>query len=372
LDRFGDPDSYDLSLALGGGEVRLLDLTAAYGVFANRGERVEPFAVLEVRNTQTDTVLYAHEAPRPQPVLDQRLAWLISDILSDNAARTLGFGPNSVLRLDRQAAVKTGTTTNFHDNWTIGYTPGLVVGVWAGNPDYSPMRDVSGVSGAAPIWADFMRSALRGQAESWYEVPDGLVQVEVCASAGLLPGPDCPYRFREWFIQGTQPRTTERLFHRLKIDLETGQIASGQTPPERIQERLVLDLPLLAQAWARLQGITLLSDVKQAAGAGRSDLSEADGELTASRSDLVLLSPADQSIYRIDPGFPIDSQRIKIEAASSGVGAVTLWVDDQPLAVLDAPPYAAWWQLEPGEHSFWATQEANSLRSPTVIISITE
>lgn len=367
LDRFGDPDSYDLSLALGGGEVRLIDLTAAYGVFANNGERVEPFSVLEVRNTQTNEILYEHEVTRPQAVLDQRLAWLITDILSDNGARTLGFGPNSVLRLDRRAAVKTGTTTNFHDNWTIGYTPELVVGVWAGNPDYAPMRDVSGVSGAAPIWAEFIRSVLRGQAESWFYVPEGMVQMEVCASAGLLPGPDCPYRFSEWFIEGTQPRATETLYHRLKINLATGQLASDDAPPERVQERLVLDLPPMAQGWARLQGITLLSDLGAEAGS-----SGAVPQGQISGSGLSLLSPADRSIYHIDPGFPIDSQRIKVEVASTSSGAVTLWVDDQSLAVVDAPPFAAWWQLTPGEHTFWATQDGSDLRSPVVTITVTQ
>ncbi len=97
-------------------------------------------------------------------MIDQRVAWLISDILSDDDARLLGFRRNSVLRLDRPAAVKTGTTTDFHDNWTVGYTPDLVVGVWAGNADHEAMRDVNGLTGAAPIWAESMRTVLSGHA----------------------------------------------------------------------------------------------------------------------------------------------------------------------------------------------------------------
>jgi hypothetical protein len=129
----------------------------------------------------------------------------------------------------------------------------------------------------------------------------------------------------------------------------------------------VLDLPPQAQEWARAQGIILLSDL--AAGnailAGSNAL---NGQVTG--SGLSLTSPADRSVYRIDPGFPLESQRIKIEAASHSTGKVTLWVDNQPLAVLDAPPYAAWWQLTPGEHSFWATQTDSGLTSTVVIITV--
>jgi penicillin-binding protein 1C len=129
-----DPERYDLSLALGGGAVRLIELTAAYGAFANGGYRVDPISILDVSDPQGN-VLYTAPVIPPVRVLDERVAWLISDILSDNEARTLGFGPNSALRIDRPAAVKTGTTTNFHDNWTVGYTPDSVVGVWVGNTD---------------------------------------------------------------------------------------------------------------------------------------------------------------------------------------------------------------------------------------------
>ena len=118
------------------------------------------------------------------------MAWLISDILSDDNARLLGFQPNSVLRLDRPAAVKTGTTTDFHDNWTVGYTPDLVVGVWAGNANHEAMRDITGLTGAAPMWAETIRALLAGTPEKGFTRPAGLVQVEVCAyPACCLPRP---------------------------------------------------------------------------------------------------------------------------------------------------------------------------------------
>ena len=220
-----------MSLALGGGAVKLIELTAAYGALANGGYRLNPYAILEIADPAGD-LLYSHEHDMQVRMLDGRVTWLISDILSDNDARFIGFGRNSILRLDRPAAVKTGTTSNFHDNWTVGYTPDLVVGVWAGNADYQPMRDVSGVTGAAPIWAQFMRSVLTGTPEREFIRPPGLKQVEVCALSGLLPTPDCPYRRLEWFIEGTQPIQKDTVYRRVTINIRTGGLANADTPPK--------------------------------------------------------------------------------------------------------------------------------------------
>ncbi|RPI87368.1 MAG: PBP1A family penicillin-binding protein, partial [Chloroflexi bacterium] len=181
-----NPREYDLSLALGGGAVELIELTAAYGAFANGGYQVTPTIILDVRDANGDTLYIPQHHPRPK-VLDERVAWLITDILSDDRARATGFGLNSALKLDRPAAAKTGTTTDFHDNWTIGYTPDLVVGVWVGNASHEPMRDVSGITGAGPIWHQFMRTVLAGTQEQAFKRPEGLIQVEVCSLSGLLP-----------------------------------------------------------------------------------------------------------------------------------------------------------------------------------------
>src|SRR5690606_40577025 len=118
-------------------------------------------------------------------------AYLISDILADNEARTPAFGPNSVLRLSFPAAVKTGTTNDFRDNWTIGYTPELVVGVWVGNADFTPMVNTSGVTGAAPIWHNFMEAALAGRATPFAR-PAGIVDKTICGISGAEPSEFCP------------------------------------------------------------------------------------------------------------------------------------------------------------------------------------
>jgi len=167
-----DPNHYDLSLALGGGQISLLQLSTAYAALANNGYFTDNNSILDIQDADGN-LLYTHAQRKDSPlqVFDPRVAWLISDILSDDSARSTGFGPNSTLKLDRTAAVKTGTTTNFHDNWTIGYTPDLVVGVWVGNSGHEAMRNVTGLTGAAPIWHEVMRGLLEGQPDHPFERP---------------------------------------------------------------------------------------------------------------------------------------------------------------------------------------------------------
>jgi penicillin-binding protein 1C len=150
---------YGLSLTLGGGDVTLLDLTTAYHTLASEGRYLPPRSVLTLRDP-LGTVGDPAAGVTPLPVLTPEAAFLITDILADNTARIPMFGENSLLRLSQPAAAKTGTTTDFRDNWTIGYTRYLVAGVWAGNSDGRPMRNTSGLTGAAPIWHDFMQAVL--------------------------------------------------------------------------------------------------------------------------------------------------------------------------------------------------------------------
>ena len=285
-------------------------------------------------------------------MLDERVAWLISDILSDNEARFIGFGRNSILRIDRPAAVKTGTTTSFHDNWTVGYTPDLVVGVWAGNADYQPMRDVTGVTGAAPIWHQFMRSVLTGTPEREFSRPAGIVRVEVCALSGLLPSESCPYRRWEWFIAGTEPVETDNIYRKVTIDAATGRLADAGTPAEREKSIVVLDLPPQAAPWACSNGITLLSDLTS------TSTGQNTGAQTSQSTALSLINPPANALYRFVPSVPGETQRLRLEAVfAAGEGSlreVTLWVDGQMVARLTQPPYQAWWPLTTGMHETWA------------------
>lgn len=207
------PEYYGLSLTLGGGEVTLLDLTTAYATLSNEGGHVPPQTILWVADSD-GRVIYQYEPPQPQQVLDPRAAYLVTNILSDNAARTPEFGPNSALKVSQPAAAKTGTTNDFRDNWTLGYTPYLTVGVWAGNSDNSPMVHSSGLTGAGPLWHDFMEgvfaspellSELReivSPLQQTFERPEGIVEAEVCVLSSLRePTAECPEKRREIFIE---------------------------------------------------------------------------------------------------------------------------------------------------------------------------
>jgi 1A family penicillin-binding protein len=360
-----DPSEYDLSVTLGGGEVRLLELVAAYAALANGGSRVEPVLVLEVTDADGTAVFNAQGGPGDR-VISQDVAWLITDILADNTARAPSFSTHSVLQIGRPAAAKTGTTTDFRDNWTVGYTPNLVVGVWVGNTDGSAMVNVSGISGAGPIWHQFMRTVLRGQPALEFERPDNLVQVEVCTISGLLPTPDCPYRRREWFIAGTEPVEVDTVYQRVAIDRATGQPASDSTPLERREERLFLNLPLQARAWAARNGLLLLPEAW--------DAPRQDGAQTVAGNELRILAPDSQSLFRIDPALPLDAQRLRIIASGPlGMTDVTLFVDGIPLATLSQPPFEVWWGLTPGEHIIEAegvTAEGQRQQSRAIVIRV--
>ena len=154
---------YGLSLTLGGGEVTLLDLTTAFATLANNGTYVEPTPIRGIADALGRPVSGWQQSEASQAV-SAAAAYLVTDILSDNDARTPAFGANSPLQLSRPAAVKTGTTTDWRDNWTVGFTPSLVAGVWAGNSDGHPMKNSSGLTGAAPIWHDFMEGVLASPA----------------------------------------------------------------------------------------------------------------------------------------------------------------------------------------------------------------
>ncbi len=171
-----DPSNYGLSLVLGTAEVRLLELTNAYAVFAGKGYRNDPTLILEITDKKNNLV-YKYK-PDPKQVIDEKYAFLISSILSDNKTRSEVFG--TTLNISRLAAVKTGTTEDFKDAWTIGYTPSLVVGVWVGNNFGERMDGVAGSLGAAPIWKSLMEKFLAGTPVEEFIPPEGIVKVASC------------------------------------------------------------------------------------------------------------------------------------------------------------------------------------------------
>lgn len=197
---------YGLSLTLGGGEVTLLELTTAYHTLASGGQYWPPQLILRMTDA-LDRPVYDQALPTPKQVIQPETAFLLSDILSDNEARTPAFGNQSPLVLSRPAAAKTGTTTDWRDNWTIGYTRYLVAGVWAGNSDGRPMRSTSGVTGAAPIWHEFMELVLADPALlATLNAPADPAAWTFTPPATVVQLPDCPPGLRcrqggEYFAQ---------------------------------------------------------------------------------------------------------------------------------------------------------------------------
>ena len=223
-------DQYGLALTLGGGEVKLLDLTNAYAIFANQGRRVTPIAITKIVDFQGN-VVYEAPAPSTEQVIRPEHAFLISSILSDNQARSPMFGTNSILNLPFPVAAKTGTTDDFRDNWTLGFTPDLAVGVWVGNPDNTEMQGTSGVTGAAPIWAEFMQEGidyLKGGSPSPFVQPQGIVEKVICSISGAEPSQYCNEQRREIFAADQPPADAdEDLWQDVLIDTWTGLEASA-------------------------------------------------------------------------------------------------------------------------------------------------
>ena len=310
---------YGLSLTLGGGEVNLRDMVNAYSTLANEGRYVPPQVLLRVTDSQGNVLVdYRPKPLEEQPqVVDPLYTYLITNVLSDDKAREGAFGPHSVLELSRPAAVKTGTSEDWADNWTIGYTPYLAVGVWVGNNNNEPMtlncaprgaehaRGIPSVRTAGRIWHNFMEAVFHpldeqvglpryfpeedlrlayfanpdledvlrdenGQLQYDFRRPQGIVDVEVCAVSGKLPGPSCP-RVMETFVQGTEPRDVCTVHKPMVVVQIPGSNPPRYClpregvsyPPELVQEQVFLDLWSVAkleeraglEEWMREAGI---------------------------------------------------------------------------------------------------------------------
>ncbi len=281
---------YGLSLALGGGDVTLLELTGAYATLANGGTRVpvSPIAcVIDAQNRMIWRGSAAAQVPpclgavaaeaaaiaiTPQPAeqtLSPQDVYVITSILSDVQARRPMFGSaQNVMTLpDRPVAVKTGTTNDYRDAWTMGYTPDLAVGVWIGNADYTEMERLAGSLGAAPVWHDIMLRGVQGTPATAFPAPQGVGTATICGDSGTLPSAACPNDKRrdEVFNAGKGPLPSGYdLWQRVRVDRQTGQLATEFTPADRIEERDVMLFPAKYHAWAEAHGYPVLGPQRPA------------------------------------------------------------------------------------------------------------
>jgi penicillin-binding protein 1C len=224
------PQFYGVGLTLGNGEVTLLELVRAYATLARGGSLVRDRSLL--RFVMKDgRVVEVAPAPGPQNVFSLEASYIITHILEDRDARIPTFGYNSPLDLPFPTAAKTGTSKDFRDNWTVGYTPRYTVGVWVGNFDGRPMQNVSGITGAGPLFRDVMLLLDDGRKES-FAVPPDIVHAAICPLSGERPSQNCPSTIDEVFLRGTEPTAICRLPHTAPHTLSQVSTASSSRTNE--------------------------------------------------------------------------------------------------------------------------------------------
>ncbi len=234
-----DPDRYGLSLVLGGAEVKPLELAAAYGVFAAGGDYHPTSAILKVEDSKGRVLEEWHDETRS--VLAPEIAYQITSILADNAARTPTFGSRSALYFpNREVAAKTGTTQEYRDGWTVGYTPSVTTAVWVGNNDNSPMDKAGGVRAAGPIFHDFITSYYGASDSGQFSRPETLKDVTVDALSGKIPAAGSPQTIQDLFAPWQIPTEKDDVHLTVQVNKLNGKLATDLTPPELIEERTYL------------------------------------------------------------------------------------------------------------------------------------
>lgn len=241
-----DPSQYGLSIVLGAGEVKLTDMTAAYGVFGNGGVKQDPTWMLRIEDNK-GKVIDEYKSTGGKRVLDAQVAYLINNILSDDASRAQTFGSGSALTVPgRPAAAKTGTTNSYKDAWTLGYTPSLVAGVWSGNNDGTPMSSGGGAFAAAPIWHDFMTKSLAGTPVEQFNRPSGIKTVTV--TSGKKSSTDI---YPSWYKATAAAGNSQTL----RIYKPDGKLATDKCPAELVETKtyssIVAEIPSSDGAYSR-------------------------------------------------------------------------------------------------------------------------
>jgi penicillin-binding protein 1C len=334
------PEHYGPGIALGDGEVTLLELANAYATLA-RGGVFRP-----LRFVMDDPVA---SATPPRRVMPAKVAHVLADILGDRSARVGSFGERSALDLPFDVAAKTGTSKGFRDNWTVGFTSEVTVAVWAGNFDGSPMEGVSGITGAAPLFRAVMEAAARYAPPSPLRIEpdaDGLAPVSVCALSGGAPTPACAgHVITEWLPAGA-PRAACAMHEHVLVDARNGLRAGPGCPAEHVTRRAFerYDEPFVAWAAAAGRGVApeVFSPLCPSAGA------------TAAAGGLRIGYPRDGARFLLDPDRPTADQRLSVRVEAPGAsGLVALKVDGRVVARAPSP-YVVGWPLARGSHEMIA------------------
>ena len=329
-------EHYGLGLALGNGEVSLWEAARAYSGLS-RGGVVQPLVpVLRAWDAAGNELTLRRELA-PRRFADRRAVALVTHILSDNAARARAFGLDNALRLPFPAAAKTGTSKGYSDNWTVGFTKERTVAVWAGNFDGTPMIQVSGITGAGPIFKRVMTKAMKDVVPAPLVDRRGLVERSICPLSGHLAGPNCPAAMEELFVPDTEPRRSCEMH---------GELSAGLAPELRqrclqlaaSQGRLV-DLGLDFYDWAKNEGVAREPWLAAACmGSG-----EREGNAR-------VLNPVNGGEFLLLSDLPLADQAIPVRVrAAASAGPLAVWVDGARTLELQ-PPFTGHLPATQGAH----------------------
>lgn len=349
-------DHYGFGLTLGNADVRLLELTNAYAAVA-RGGFWQPTKFIEAAAAVDGSPVAFPLSPDAQPLLSPAHAALVTDILSDPAARRPAFG--TAFSFPFPCAVKTGTTKDFRDNWTLGYTTRYTVGVWAGNFDGTPMRGVSGVSGAGAIFFDVMMALHDPRQAALPEAfprPAGLTVADVCARSGLHPSAACDATIRETFVAGTEPNRPCDVHRRFEV------IGPDGRRIERTYELFADEY----QDWAREEGIPVPPPEARLV----RELDPIARHQERSNRPVVL-QPASGDLFKIDPVLRPEYQTVLVRTSvPDGASGPVLVVNGETTTRVDDG--RAWWPLRRGVHRLQvrATVHGEAVTSRAVRVTV--
>jgi penicillin-binding protein 1C len=359
-------DWYGPAIALGDGEVTLLELANAYAAVA-RGGVWRP--IRSVRRTIRAGVAADEPPGEERRVVRADVAEVIADVLSDPQARVAAFGEHSVLDFPFDVAAKTGTSKGARDNWTVGFTREVTVGVWVGNFDGSAMRDTSGITGAGPLFHAVMEAAMRGRGARPLRLAgradrsSGLVEVDVCPLSGGRPTRACPHAVREWMTAEGRDALAPCAMHEVvRVDRRNGLRAGPSCPGVFVQERAYerYQGPLLA--WAATAGRAL-------APARTSPLCPGPASASgfAGPTDPVRIGwPGDGARFVLDPDRARADQALFVRMEAPGSGGAELVVDGRGVSRV-GPPFVARWTPSPGEHVLVARTARGEESAPVVV-----
>lgn len=353
-----------LGLTLGAGEVRLLDLAAAYATLGRGGTWIEPTGLLETRAAGGGALPLA---PRPRrAALDPIACAWVNEILSDPAARASAFGRGGPLEIEGSAAAKTGTSSDWRDAWTVIYTTRHTIAVWIGNPDGSPTREVTGAEGPAVVAREilaFLEPALDAER---FAIPPGTERRAVCPLSGAATGADCPQTDWAPFRTEDPPLSPCGVHVAIRVDLSTGLLARPCTPPALVEREVFVEPAVRFALWLADRGLPTAPRAPTTCRCGAPGCAALDAPRAEEETPLTLLRPLDGTVFARDASLPSDQQALALEAIAP-TGATVLWRVDGRALGATTHTHRIFWPLAAGEHRIEASVEACGARAESRI-----